>query len=169
MYGHFIAAVIVFLLIVLVLYYLVVNPLQKLMYSVYKNKALRRDCPYCLEEIALLATRCKYCAGVINPTPEEIEAMSKAVSASNLPKIHCSHLTRCFQSRAAAAAAANDLEQAAAAEQQDLMQRFMSVRQRSSLRALSTLSRGASFVSASERLESLDSDVEAQILTPRVT
>jgi large conductance mechanosensitive channel len=62
MYGDFINAVVSFLLVALVLYFLVVKP-----YTHFKDRAraqeelTHRDCPECLSEIPLEATRCAYC------------------------------------------------------------------------------------------------------------
>jgi large conductance mechanosensitive channel len=62
MYGDFINAVISFLLVALVLYFLIVKP-----YTHFKDRAqvqeelTHRDCPECLSEIPLAATRCAYC------------------------------------------------------------------------------------------------------------
>jgi large conductance mechanosensitive channel len=62
MYGDFVNAVISFLLVALVLYFLIVKP-----YTHFKDRAqaqeelTHRDCPECLSEIPLAATRCAFC------------------------------------------------------------------------------------------------------------
>jgi large conductance mechanosensitive channel len=60
-YGNFINAFITFLFVVLFLWLCVVVPLEKLQYAAFRQKAIRRDCPHCLEEISVAATRCKHC------------------------------------------------------------------------------------------------------------
>ena len=82
LYGEFVNALIVFLIIVAFLYFAVVRPLERLMYSVYKNKALTKECPYCMEEICLVATRCKFCAGEIIVPKEELDEMKALVDAT---------------------------------------------------------------------------------------
>lgn len=65
MYGNFINAVISFLVIAAVVYFLIVKP-----YTHYKNRAgtreeiTHRDCPECLSEIPIAATRCAEVAPV---------------------------------------------------------------------------------------------------------
>jgi large conductance mechanosensitive channel len=63
--GLFINAVISFLLIALVVFFLIVKPMNKLneRAAAKKPKAAptTKDCPYCLSEIPIKATRCKYC------------------------------------------------------------------------------------------------------------
>ncbi|MGN9786856.1 large conductance mechanosensitive channel protein MscL [Nonomuraea sp. ZG12] len=62
MYGDFINAIISFLLVALVLYFLIVKP-----YTHFKDRTqaqeelTHRDCPECLSEIPLAATRCAFC------------------------------------------------------------------------------------------------------------
>ncbi|WP_219459943.1 large conductance mechanosensitive channel protein MscL [Nonomuraea rhizosphaerae] len=66
MYGKFLNAVISFLLIAAVLYFLIVKP-----YTHYKDRAAtreeitHRDCPECLSEIPIAATRCAHCCAEI--------------------------------------------------------------------------------------------------------
>lgn len=38
---------------------------EKLQYAAFKHKAIMRDCPYCLEEISMAATRCKHCTAEV--------------------------------------------------------------------------------------------------------
>jgi large conductance mechanosensitive channel len=68
-YGDFLNAVISFVIVAAVIYYLVVAPVQKLL-------ALRKpaeaapavmSCPECLSEIPTGAKRCKFCTAVIAP------------------------------------------------------------------------------------------------------
>jgi large conductance mechanosensitive channel len=69
-YGHFINAVISFLIIAAVLYFLVVLPVNKLM-ARYKTEpepaAPTRDCPECLSSIPQAATRCAFCSTQVTP------------------------------------------------------------------------------------------------------
>lgn len=70
MYGDFINAVISFLIIAAVLYFLVVLPVNKLM-ARYKTEpepaAPTRDCPECLSSIPQAATRCAFCSTQVTP------------------------------------------------------------------------------------------------------
>lgn len=66
-YGDFINAVISFLIIAAVLYFFIVRPVSTLMdrYKPQKTDISTRDCPYCLQSVPLLATRCSYCTSVL--------------------------------------------------------------------------------------------------------
>jgi large conductance mechanosensitive channel len=68
--GLFINAVISFLIIAAVLYFLVVLPVNKLM-ARYKTEpepaAPTRDCPECLSSIPQAATRCAFCSTQVTP------------------------------------------------------------------------------------------------------
>ncbi|MHB8576801.1 MAG: large conductance mechanosensitive channel protein MscL [Dehalococcoidia bacterium] len=64
LYGDFINAIIAFIIIAAVVYYLVVIPLNRLLERVSpqpKAPAPTRDCPYCMSTIPQAATRCAFC------------------------------------------------------------------------------------------------------------
>ena len=68
LYGDFINALIAFVIIALVVYFLIVLPMAKLIMRMERNKeATERDCPECLSSIPLAATRCKYCTVEVAP------------------------------------------------------------------------------------------------------
>jgi large conductance mechanosensitive channel len=51
-----------------VVYYLIVAPVTKVTGRLERNKiATHRDCPECLSEIPVGATRCLYCTAVVRP------------------------------------------------------------------------------------------------------
>ncbi|MEV0614839.1 large conductance mechanosensitive channel protein MscL [Nonomuraea sp. NPDC050404] len=68
MYGNFLNAVISFLMISAVIYFLVVKP-----YTHFKDRAASkiesktRDCPECLSEIPKPASRCAHCSAEVTP------------------------------------------------------------------------------------------------------
>lgn len=69
--GDFINAVISFLIVAFILYFFVVRPVGALL-AYYKPKEVEappttRECPYCLQDIPLLATRCAYCTSPVPP------------------------------------------------------------------------------------------------------
>lgn len=67
-YGHFINALISFLVIAAVVYFFVVNPVAKLLAYMQRNKAAtERSCPECLSDIPIAATRCAYCTAAVTP------------------------------------------------------------------------------------------------------
>ena len=67
-YGDFINAVVAFLILAAVVYFLVVLPLGKLLSMRQKvEEATARDCPECLSSIPLAATRCMYCTVTVPP------------------------------------------------------------------------------------------------------
>jgi large conductance mechanosensitive channel len=70
-YGSWINAVLSFLIVAAVVYYLIVLPMTTYTQRRNRNKAAtERDCPECLSSIPVLATRCKYCTAVVRPTTE---------------------------------------------------------------------------------------------------
>lgn len=67
-YGHFLNALIAFLIIAAVVYFLVVSPVARLLtYVQRKKEATERACPECLSDIPLAATRCRYCTAQVTP------------------------------------------------------------------------------------------------------
>jgi len=75
--GDFINAVISFLIVAFILYFFVVRPVGALL-ACYKPKEVEappttHECPYCLQDIPLLATRCAYCTSPVAPIGGETE------------------------------------------------------------------------------------------------
>jgi large conductance mechanosensitive channel len=67
-YGAFIDAVITFVIIAAVVYFLIVWPMAKFMERQNRNKAATtRDCPECLSTIPIAAARCMYCTAEVGP------------------------------------------------------------------------------------------------------
>jgi large conductance mechanosensitive channel len=72
-YGLFMNALISFLIIAVVIYFLVVAPVAKVLAVFDRRQAAKdRECPECLSQIPLKAKRCMYCTAVVPPpdTPE---------------------------------------------------------------------------------------------------
>jgi len=68
LYGDFINALLTFVIIAAVVYFLIVLPMAKLIMRMERNReATERDCPECLSAIPLAATRCKYCTVEVAP------------------------------------------------------------------------------------------------------
>jgi large conductance mechanosensitive channel len=68
-YGDFVNAILAFLIIAAVVYFLVVLPIGKIMNRVARAKvATERECPECLSEIPVAARRCMYCTSEVTPT-----------------------------------------------------------------------------------------------------
>jgi large conductance mechanosensitive channel len=68
-YGEFLNALIAFVLIAAVLFFLVIRPLDALMERMKsKVEATVRDCPECLSEIPVDARRCAFCAVEVTPS-----------------------------------------------------------------------------------------------------
>jgi large conductance mechanosensitive channel len=71
MVGDFLNAVISFLIIAAVIYFLVVLPMNTIMKKLKKGEKMdptEKTCPECLSQIPLKATRCKYCTAVLKKT-----------------------------------------------------------------------------------------------------
>jgi large conductance mechanosensitive channel len=69
--GAFINVVITFLILAFVIYFLIVRPTSALMEK-FKPKEVEappatRDCPYCLNSVPLMATRCGHCTSPLPP------------------------------------------------------------------------------------------------------
>jgi large conductance mechanosensitive channel len=82
--GAFINAIISFLIIAFVIYFFVVRPVNSLM-ARFKPKEVEappptRDCPYCLNSVPLMATRCGYCTSPLPPAQQPAPAPQGAPS-----------------------------------------------------------------------------------------
>lgn len=70
-YGDFINAIVAFVSIALVIFFAVVQPLNKLAQRAASKKApvdpTSRKCPECLSEIPLAAKRCSFCTSKVTP------------------------------------------------------------------------------------------------------
>jgi large conductance mechanosensitive channel len=68
LYGSFVNALISFLVIAAVVYFLVVAPMARITARFTKAAAITtRDCPECLSTIPIAATRCMYCTVEVPP------------------------------------------------------------------------------------------------------
>lgn len=71
-YGAFLNAVISFLIIAAVIFFLVVKPLNALMARMGRGgeaETPSRDCPYCMSSIPVTATKCAFCTSEVEPVP----------------------------------------------------------------------------------------------------
>src|SRR6266851_9718638 len=67
-YGAFINALLTFVIIAAVIYFLVVVPVTRIMsVTEKKQESTQRECPECLSQIPLAARRCMYCTAQIPP------------------------------------------------------------------------------------------------------
>jgi large conductance mechanosensitive channel len=67
-YGDFINALLSFVIIAAVIYFLVVLPVTKVMARNAKEaEVTERECPECLSQIPIAARRCMYCTAVTAP------------------------------------------------------------------------------------------------------
>jgi large conductance mechanosensitive channel len=70
-YGHFLNALLTFLLVATVVFFLVVKPVNALMAALAPDEpepeAPTRPCPQCLSQIPRAATRCAFCTGEVAP------------------------------------------------------------------------------------------------------
>ncbi len=63
-YGKFVNSLLSFLIICLIVYFCVVNPMIKLM-AYLDPKTAKRSCPECLEDVSAGARKCKFCCSTI--------------------------------------------------------------------------------------------------------
>jgi len=70
-YGHFINALLSFLIIAAVVYFFVVKPVASLIerFMPKKETGPQRECPECLSDIPVAARRCAFCTAEIGPAP----------------------------------------------------------------------------------------------------
>ena len=83
-YGAFLNAVISFLLIALVVFFLIVKPINALMARMGRGENAEtpsRDCPYCMSSIPVTATKCAYCTSEVEPVPPPPDAPVSAPAA----------------------------------------------------------------------------------------
>lgn len=70
-YGDFINTIMSFLIIATVVFFFVVQPLNKLVAHLKPSedveKPAERECPHCLSAIPVAASRCKFCTSKISP------------------------------------------------------------------------------------------------------
>jgi large conductance mechanosensitive channel len=67
-YGALINAVLAFLIIAAVVYFLIVSPMARIMARMARAvEVTTRDCPQCLSTIPLAASRCMYCTSQVAP------------------------------------------------------------------------------------------------------
>jgi large conductance mechanosensitive channel len=67
-YGAFINALLSFLIIAAVVYFLIVAPVATITARMNRHKAAtERDCPQCLSSIPVAASRCKFCTAEVPP------------------------------------------------------------------------------------------------------
>ena len=87
-YGAFFNALIAFLIIAAVVYYLIVAPMAKVSARFARNvEVTTRDCPECLSTIPIAATRCMYCTVQVAPVPTN-PAGTQAQPGGWLPRGH---------------------------------------------------------------------------------
>jgi large conductance mechanosensitive channel len=72
-YGHFLNALLAFVLVAAVIFFLVLKPVNVLMARHKVDtpvEAKTRTCPECLSDIPVDATRCAFCTSRVPPAPE---------------------------------------------------------------------------------------------------
>ena len=72
-YGAFINALLAFLIVAAVVFFLVIKPVNLLMARFQPDTAVdvvTRPCPECLSDIPTAATRCAFCTSRVPPPPE---------------------------------------------------------------------------------------------------
>ena len=81
--GDLIQAIISFVLIALIVYFVVVLPVNKLMdhYKPQPQPAPTKDCPECTSKIPEQARRCPQCAAQLLPPSDEVAAAMRLVAA----------------------------------------------------------------------------------------
>ena len=70
-YGHFINALLAFVIVAAVVYYFVVLPFSRLVdrFKTKPTDAPTRNCPYCLSSVPAAASRCAFCTSELESAP----------------------------------------------------------------------------------------------------
>jgi large conductance mechanosensitive channel len=77
MYGAFLNALISFVVVAVVIYFVIVAPVDRVLKIVNRKKAAtERTCPECLSQIPLGATRCMYCTATVPPVDSQATTSS---------------------------------------------------------------------------------------------
>lgn len=72
-YGDVINALLSFLIVAAVVYFLIVAPMAKVLLRIHGQKvATERECPECLSSIPIAASRCKYCTVEVAPVAADL-------------------------------------------------------------------------------------------------
>jgi large conductance mechanosensitive channel len=84
--GAFINVLITFLILAIVIYFFIVQPMNALVKR-YKPKdseapSATRDCPYCLNSVPLMATRCGFCTSPLPPPQQPAPMQNQPVQRS---------------------------------------------------------------------------------------
>lgn len=84
--GAFINVVITFLILAIVIYFFIVRPMNAFMKH-YKPKdsevpPATRDCPYCLNSVPLMASRCGFCTSPLPPPQQPAPVQNRSVLRS---------------------------------------------------------------------------------------
>ena len=67
-YGLFVNALVSFIVIAAVVYFLIVTPVTRVLAKTAREQeATQRECPECLSSIPIAATRCAFCTAVVPP------------------------------------------------------------------------------------------------------
>jgi large conductance mechanosensitive channel len=81
-YGEFLNNLISFLIMAAVVFFLVMKPINHLVQIARRGESTpdptTHNCPECLSEIPLAATRCKYCTAAVKPEKASAKAKAKA-------------------------------------------------------------------------------------------
>ena len=75
LYGDFVNALVAFLLVAAVVFFLVIKPVNALMAHLQPSPPVdvkTRQCPECLSDIPLAATRCAFCTSEVGPPPLDV-------------------------------------------------------------------------------------------------
>jgi large conductance mechanosensitive channel len=86
LYGSFINALLSFLIVAAVVYYVIVAPMAKITARFKKDvEVTTRDCPECLSTIPIAASRCMYCTSAVAPVGLQPPAAPAARRPPNGP------------------------------------------------------------------------------------
>jgi large conductance mechanosensitive channel len=86
LYGSFINALLSFLIVAAVVYYLIVAPMAKVTARFQRNvEVTTHDCPECLSTIPIAASRCMYCTSAVAPPAPNPQDRGRPVGPTRGP------------------------------------------------------------------------------------
>jgi large conductance mechanosensitive channel len=79
-YGSLMMAIVTFATTIIMLYYVVIVPLDKMMVTLHGDRYRKRDCPYCCSRVPNLAIKCSGCGSEL-PLPESSQGPQSSSTA----------------------------------------------------------------------------------------
>lgn len=84
-YGSLMMSIVTFITTIILLYYVVIVPLDKMMVTLHGDRYRKKDCPYCCSRVPSLAIKCSGCGSELLPVNNQSSSTTEASSSTSLP------------------------------------------------------------------------------------